>query len=329
MKEKIKTGLSVLIILTLLPYVAAVFRTGSMGGIENTVQDTGIEQLVAEILPAQMPVSYEEEALKAQAVVVRTNLIVRAMEYYGSSTPAEAASSVKEEDLEKLGFSFYSQEEQIRLWGYDTWEHYEEKCIRAAEETAGKILVFASESQIGNSEIENSETENSETENGGSQENETGDSGSEETSLHLPAEVPYHAVSAGCTRDGSVLGGEYSWLESAECPGDLQSADYLKIETVSLAELPEVISRDGAGYVTEVRLEDQSLGGEEFRARFELQSSCFTAEQIEEGVRIVTKGLGHGLGMSMYQANLQALSGRQYEEILQYFYKNLKCISFS
>ena len=33
--------------------------------------------------------------------------------------------------------------------------------------------------------------------------------------------------------------------------------------------------------------------------------------------------------MSLYQANLLALGGKQYQEILQYFYKNAACISFS
>ena len=89
-----------LLILILLPYVAAVLRTGSMSGTESPPQEQDLEALVAEILPAQMPVQYEEEALKAQAVVIRTNLLRQAMDYYGSGTPGEAAQAVREEDLE-------------------------------------------------------------------------------------------------------------------------------------------------------------------------------------------------------------------------------------
>ena len=81
MEEKIKTGISVLLILILLPYVAAVLRTGSMSGTESPPQEQDLEALVAEILPAQMPVQYEEEALKAQAVVIRTNLLRQAGDY--------------------------------------------------------------------------------------------------------------------------------------------------------------------------------------------------------------------------------------------------------
>lgn len=309
-KEKIKTGISVLIILILLPYVAAVFRTGSMGGIERQEQEMDLEYFVAEILPAQMPVSYEEEALKAQAVIIRTNLLRQAAAYYGSETASQAAESIKESDLEALGFDFYTREEQIRLWGYESWEQYAEKCGRAVEATRGQVLVQSGAETAADAPEAASVPETVV---------QAGDL----------LDLPYHAVSAGSTRDGSVLGEAYAWLEAVECPGDLQASDYLKIETLDLPALPEILSRDDAGYATQVRMGETIYGGEEFRSLYGLNSSCFTAEQTEEGVRIVTKGLGHGLGLSMYQANLQALDGKQYQEILYYFYKNAECISFS
>ncbi len=292
MKEKIKTGISVLLILILLPYVAAVLRTGKMGGEEKPSQEQDLETLVAEILPAQMPVHYEMEALKAQAVVIRTNLLRQAMNYYESGSPGEAAQALREEELEQLGFSFYSREDELRVWGYGDWELHSVKCDQAAKETAGQVLVL-------------------------------GESGG------LPADVPYHAVSSGRTREGSVLGGEYSWLVPADCPEDLHSSDYLKIQTLKLDAVPTILSKDAEGYATEVRLGEEVMSGEKFRSLYGLNSSNFAAEETEEGVRFTTKGLGHGLGMSMYQANAMALEGRKYQEILQYFYKNLECISFS
>ena len=210
----------------------------------------------------------------------------------GAGTPGEAAQAVKEEDLEQLGFSFYSREEQIRIWGLEKWEQYEEKCGQAAEGTAGQVLSLG------------------------------GDAG-------LPEDVPYHAVSAGRTRDGEAFGEPYSWLTPVECPDDLHASEYLKIQNLELETVPEILSRDEAGYALEVRLGGKLLGGEEFRSLYGLNSSNFSAQRWEEGVRITTKGLGHGLGMSLYQANLLALDGKQYQEILQYFYKNAACISFS
>ena len=59
--------------------------------------------------------------------------------------------------------------------------------------------------------------------------------------------------------EGSLLGEDYSWLESAECPDDLQSSDYLKIETLDLDEVPQIVSRDEAGYVTEISVQGETL----------------------------------------------------------------------
>lgn len=46
-------------------------------------------------------------------------------------------------------------------------------------------------------------------------------------------------------------------------------------------------------------------------------------EQVEKGIRITTKGLGHGVGMSQYGAERMAESGKPYDEILQYYFKNV------
>lgn len=288
MREKIKTGISIFIILILLPYVAVVFRTGNMKGQEETKTGPGIEDYIAGILPGQMQITYQEETLKAQAVIIRTNLLKKGMEFYGSESPAEAARAIQEKDLKEMGFHYSSPEELKELWGYEQWEEYDRKLWEAVEATAGQILTV--EGQI--------------------------------------IELPYHAVSAGRTRDGRLLGEGYAYLESVDCPEDMESADYLHIQLLELEELPEITAKDDAGYVTELRMEDEILAGEEFRSRFCLNSSSFTLDKTEEGIRVVTKGLGHGLGLSMYQANQLAWKEQTYLEILHYFYKNVECISF-
>lgn len=289
MREKIKTGLSVCVILFLLPYVAVVFRTGNMKGAETLTENRGVEEFVAGILPGQMPVYYEEEALKAQAVVVRTNLIRAAMHFYGTEEAAEAAEKVQEADLEKLGFSYQTGMELEQLWGYDSAPRYEARVQKAVEDTRGKILVLEGQ----------------------------------------PVDLPYHAVSAGRTREGRILGEDYSYLPSVECPGDLEAAGYLKMQYLSIEETPKILSRDEAGYVLEVQVGEEHCAGEEFRERYGLNSSSFTVQELADGIRVTSKGLGHGLGMSLYQANLQAGEGADFLEILHYFYKNVECISFS
>ncbi len=289
MREKIKTGISIFIILILLPYVAVVFRTGNMRGQKEQAEAPGLEDYVAGILPGQMSVSYQTEALKAQAVIIRTNLLKKSMEFYGIKSLSEAAEAIQEDDLKAMGFAYSSPDELEELWGYEQWETNYTKLEQIVSSTAGQVLTI--DQQL--------------------------------------VDLPYHAISAGKTRSGQVLGEGYFYLESVDCPTDVEAADYLKVQVLSLDERPVIVEQDDARYVTKIRIGEEILAGEEFRSRFSLNSSSFTLEQTEEGVRVVTKGLGHGLGLSMYQANRFADEGKTYLEILLYFYKNVECISFN
>ena len=63
-----------------------------------------------------------------------------------------------------------------------------------------------------------------------------------------------------------------------------------------------------------------------FRSRncLGLNSACCYIKEVEGKVRIVTKGLGHGIGLSQYGANELAKEGNDYKEILQYYYKDVE-----
>ena len=50
----------------------------------------------------------------------------------------------------------------------------------------------------------------------------------------------------------------------------------------------------------------------------------FYIREIDGRVRIVTKGLGHGYGLSIYGANEMAKEGKTYQEILSYYYSGLE-----
>lgn len=151
-------------------------------------------------------------------------------------------------------------------------------------------------------------------------------------------ELPYHAVSAGKTRDGSLLGEEYSYVRSVDCPEDLKSDAYLRICYVTREELLEalgtditvetpLIRRDGAEYVTEMTGPEYGWPGEQIRTMLHLPSSCFWADVQEDRVRFTVKGVGHGFGISLYTANQMIESGADKEDIFQMFYENAECIT--
>ena len=82
-----------------------------------------------------------------------------------------------------------------------------------------------------------------------------------------------------------------------------------------------VESTDSAGYVLSVKVGKETVSGESFRDTYGLASSCFELQAFEEQTRVITKGVGHGLGLSQYTANEMAKEGKTYQEILQYFFE--------
>lgn len=151
-------------------------------------------------------------------------------------------------------------------------------------------------------------------------------------------ELPYHAVSAGSTRKGTLLGEEYSYVRSVDCPEDLRSEAYLKICYLSKEELKNVlgtdiffetpgIKRDEKEYVTEVTGAESTWPGEQIRTILHLPSSCFWTEVQEDRVRFTVKGVGHGFGISLYTANQMIRGGADREDIFQMFYEGAECIT--
>ena len=94
-------------------------------------------------------------------------------------------------------------------------------------------------------------------------------------------------------------------------------------DTEGILDSVTVEERDSSGYVVRMKAGEEELSGEVFRSCFGLNSSCFYLKEVEGQVRIVTKGLGHGLGLSQYGANELAKEGKSYREILKYYYQEI------
>ena len=65
------------------------------------------------------------------------------------------------------------------------------------------------------------------------------------------------------------------------------------------------------------------MSGIEFRKKLGLRSTDFDIFVNSNEVMIVTRGYGHGVGMSQYGANYLASNGKDYREIIKYFYHNV------
>ena len=92
------------------------------------------------------------------------------------------------------------------------------------------------------------------------------------------------------------------------CYEDAQAPDYLSV--LYLNQEITIEEKDSAGYVTKAQMNGKSYTGEELRGELGLKSANFNVTELEPGkIRIVTKGHGHGFGLSQYTAQKMAEKG--------------------
>lgn len=89
------------------------------------------------------------------------------------------------------------------------------------------------------------------------------------------------------------------------------------------------IIKDESGYVMSAKVGDKTLSGGDLWRLLGLRSTCFDISWNGMVFTVTAQGYGHGAGLSQYTANIMAKNGRSAEEILGYFYvgAELKAVS--
>jgi stage II sporulation protein D len=147
-------------------------------------------------------------------------------------------------------------------------------------------------------------------------------------------EAVYHSTSNGQTEDAAVVwGNSYPYLKSVDSHWDLDASSYLRETPKGFDVLSsiiginfntdtniEVLSRTSSNRIDQVKIDDKIFSGIELRTLLGLRSTDFDI-RIEDGQAVfVTRGYGHGVGMSQYGANGMAKEGSGYREILSHYY---------
>ena len=86
------------------------------------------------------------------------------------------------------------------------------------------------------------------------------------------------------------------------------------------------VSADTAGRVEAMEIGGRRLSGLALRQLFSLRSTDFSLERRESEFVFHVRGYGHGLGMSQYGADLLADAGANYGEILEHYYPGTRLV---
>lgn len=137
--------------------------------------------------------------------------------------------------------------------------------------------------------------------------------------------VPYHEISAGETRDGEAAfhDPQYAYLKSVDSSADKDATEYLNSTYVSEQQLPKDLTislRDKSGYVQSLMADENILEGTAFASGMGIASPAFSMQKLDDRIRFLSKGKGHGLGFSQYGGNVLAKEGKTWQEILHIYF---------
>lgn len=246
------------------------------------------------VIAGEMPVLFESEALKAQAVAARTFIMYRC----SNGVPAHPEADIC--DDASCCQAHLTADELREKWG-DNYEEYWAKIVAAVEATDGEYLTY--EGQTIQAVFHSSSP------------------GFTEDASALWDGLPY-LVSVSSPETEADVPGYISEVEVSV--SDFASSLRAAGIDADLSGTPDLwvgdLVLDESGRVASALIGGASVEGAELREIFSLRSTAFTLEYIDGAFLFTVTGYGHGVGMSQYGANVMAQSGSSYEEILRHYY---------
>lgn len=245
---------------------------------------------MAEYLPlavaAEMPASFQPDALRAQAVAARTfALSCKRHQAEGADVCNHSGCCVA-----------FSDEEQLReLWG-GGYKKYAGRIASAVAATDGEYLAYAGapiQAAFHASSLSRTE-----------------DSGA------LWSPLPY-LVSVSTPETPELVPGLVTDV-TVSAPELVRALGFVPGPDPAL--WLERLEPDSAGRVRSLTVCGRTYPGSQVRAALDLGSTAFTLRWEDGSFLFTVAGHGHGVGMSQYGAQLFAQQGLGYRDILAHYY---------
>ncbi len=264
---------------------------------DGSVEYLGLEEYLYGVVSAEMPASYELEALKAQAVVARTYT-----KYKQEEKKHENADICDDSGCCQ---AWISKENRFSRWEEAERESNWNKIVQAVNETAGKYIAYEGK----------------------------------------PINALFHSNSAGKTElPINVWGGTYPYLQVVETSGENAYSTYASEVIITKDELIQkmleknskfkinfkdddamrILEYNESGRVKTIKVGNTELSGVEARTIFGLKSAKFEFMIDGDEIKFQILGYGHGVGLSQSGSDSLAKQGKNFEEIITHYYKNVE-----
>ncbi|WP_342560256.1 stage II sporulation protein D [Psychrobacillus sp. FSL W7-1457] len=260
--------------------------------VKGVKEKIPLETYVLGVVAAEMPITFHEEALKAQSIAART-YVLRETDYGSKSIDKTVQKQV-----------YVGPEERKKRWG-DSFKEYEDKLQRVVASTEGEIIVY--QDQLITAMFFS--TSNGQTE---SAENYSGYA------------IPY-LVSVPSQKEEEYSKKVQQTFEFTH----KEWADAFDMKWSKNIVGNVKISRTDSNRVKTIEMNGKSWTGREVRTLLGLPSTDFKVAFQNDKVIVETTGYGHGVGMSQYGAEVLANDSKKAHDILLHYYTGTKIKSFS
>ena len=324
------TGMLIIAIASLInnkvnPKKLQIEKMGKQVVIKETDYSTtmDVEAFIPCVIMAQMSIDSPKEALNAQSVVIRTYILNKMQNKHSIDAKELGLPYISYQKMRENWYEEYKKENILSRWGMfytvsglgksNVFDEKMEKISNVMKKTKGKVM-------------------------------------KNKGKLILPL---FHNTSNGNTRNLSkILGEDFSYYKSVKCESDSKSENFLSVrfftlenfldqlktegiiiykEKKELSNLKDIdissfvsnidcSNRDEVGYQIWIKIYDTKVEADKFAKALNLNSTSMEIKEYEKGIRIETKGNGHGVGLSMDYARKLAMKGADWKEILKTFY---------
>lgn len=273
----------------------------------STVITVGYFQYIVGAVAAEMPASFEPEALKAQAVASFSYALQQHSAQQQSPDPALRGADFSADVAKRVG---YMTEEAARAFYGARFETYWDKINDACRAVYGVVAT----------------------------------SGGSPIAAAYHAISPGTTEGAGNVWGADLP--YLQPVDSAadqKAPNFESTAKFTRAEATALLTaafpaiaLPEKLQNwfgsprlSASGTVLQIPLGSAALDGQSVRRIFSLRSAAFSVSASDNELVFTVRGYGHGVGLSQYGAEMMAREGRRYDEILKHYYTGIELVTYS
>lgn len=280
------------------PSVPEILTVRVLDADTGKITEMELDEYITCVVAAEMPYTFNSEALKAQAVAARSFCLHR-MNGGTGHDGADICTSYAH------CAAFITKEGLTKKYGKTTAEKIEKKIGEAVKATSGKIISYGGQPALAVFHSRSYRfTESSENVWGG--------------------RVPY-LVSVPTPEEDNVT-------EVTVSDGELKAAfssDYAVKVSAGGGKMTLTSEKNNAGRQSSVFYGNHELTARKLRSLLGLRSCCFEYQRVDGGWKFTVHGYGHGVGMSQYGANEMAKRGCGYEEILLHYYTGVTLTDIS